>query len=218
VGRANGREAGAGGDRLAEQTRHRIELCLARLLPDGRFSHHDAADRGVADEKAGVHRDATLQAIEVLAEAPPVPGNARLEGLERHALDPREHPHEVRARLGDERRDREAAIPAHDGGHAVEGGRAQDRVPEDLRVVVRVDVDEPGRDDLPARVDAVACRLVHARLARDDASVANRDVGRSSRSSGAVDHRAAADHHIQHGSPPSRMNHSRSMPRLSRVD
>ena len=60
-----------------------------------------------------------------------------------HALDPRHHPHDVVdvARVA-ERRDREPAVAADDGGDAVQRRRRAHRVPQDLRVVVRVDVDE----------------------------------------------------------------------------
>ena len=55
--------------------------------------------------------------------------------------------------LGAGRRDREAAVAGDDGGDAVEARRRERRVPEHLRVVVRVDVDEPGRDDVAAGVE-----------------------------------------------------------------
>ena len=82
---------------------------------------------------------------------PPVPRHALGERGERHALDPGQHAHEVVAVLGPERRDREAAVAADHGRHAVQRRRRQRRVPEHLRVVVRVDVDEAGRDDLARR-------------------------------------------------------------------
>ena len=94
---------------------------------------------------------------------------------DRHALDPGEHAHQVVAVLGAERRDREAAVAADHRRDAVQRRRAQRRVPEHLRVVVRVDVDEAGRDDLAVGVDRARRGLVDV-ADRDDASVADADV------------------------------------------
>ena len=80
-------------------------------------------------------------------------GTPVCEALERHALDAREHAHQVVARPGRERRDREAAVAADHGRDAVERARRERRVPEGLRVVVGVDVDEAGRDDEARGVD-----------------------------------------------------------------
>ena len=55
--------------------------------------------------------------------------------------------------LGTRRRDREAAVAGDDGGDAVVRRRPQRRIPEHLRVVVRVDVDEAGRDRAARRVE-----------------------------------------------------------------
>ena len=55
--------------------------------------------------------------------------------------------------LGPGRRDREAAVAGDDRGDAVEARRRERGVPEHLRVVVRVDVDEAGRDDAAAGVE-----------------------------------------------------------------
>ena len=54
---------------------------------------------------------------------------------------------------GARRGDREPAVAGDDGGDAVVARRGERRVPEDLRVVVGVDVDEPGRDDVAAGVE-----------------------------------------------------------------
>ena len=69
-------------------------------------------------------------------------GTPVLERGERHALDLRHHPAEVVGVLGVHRREREAAVAADDAGDAVDVARRRDRVPEQLRVVVGVRVDE----------------------------------------------------------------------------
>src|SRR2546430_2163864 len=66
-----------------------------------------------------------------------------------------------------ERRDREAAVAAENGGDAVQRRRAGGRVPQQLGVVVRVDVDEPGAHDLAGAVDGPARGLIRRADQRD---------------------------------------------------
>ena len=54
---------------------------------------------------------------------------------------------------GAHRRERQRAVAGDDGGHAVLRHRVDERVPPHRRVVVRVAVDEPGRDERAAGVD-----------------------------------------------------------------
>ena len=56
------------------------------------------------------------------------------------------------------RREADAAVAHHHGGDAVPRARGDPRVPRDLRVVVRVDVDPPGRDQPAVGVDHLARR------------------------------------------------------------
>ena len=58
--------------------------------------------------------------------------------------------------VGPHRREADAAVAHHDRRHAVLARRREQRVPGDLAVVVRVDVDEAGRDEEPVGVDACA--------------------------------------------------------------
>ena len=69
--------------------------------------------------------------------------------------------------------------PCHDAGDAV-GSQFE------LCVVVRVDVDEPGRDEQPVGVDRLRRAVVDASDGRDRA-VGDRDVGGARRRAGAVD-------------------------------
>ena len=73
------------------------------------------------------------------------------------------------------------------------------RVPEHLRVVVRVDVDEARADDVAGGVEHA--RAVEAVADLGDHAVGDRDVGRRAGRAGAVDERAAADDDVcGHGS------------------
>ncbi len=152
------------------------------------LAHDDAPDRRVADEEARVRCERAVDAVEVLAERRPVPRHALRQRASGHAFDAGEHVQQVVAVLGGERRDREAAVPADHGRHAVQGRRAQRRVEEHLRVVVRVHVDEAGRDDFALGVDRAPGRFVDL-ADRDDAAVADADGAGPRRRAGPVDDR-----------------------------
>src|SRR4029078_3958846 len=84
-------------------------------------------------------------------------------------------------------------VPARWGEH---------RVPRDLAVVVRVHVDEAGREEEPRRVDLLT-RFVAYFTDLGDASVVDRHVGAVGlRGGGAVDDRRTANHQVVHDRPP----------------
>ena len=128
---------------LVEQLLHRREVVGGRRALRRALAHDDAADRRVTDEEAGVGRERAVDPVEVLAEATSSPTarppRARTTDMPSTRASIRM---QVVAVLGAERRDREAAVAADHGRHAVQRRRGQRRVPEHLRVVVRVDVDE----------------------------------------------------------------------------
>ena len=105
--------------------------------------------------KPGVDGDPPLERVQILPEAAPAPGRALLQRDQRHALDLGHHPARVvgvLGRSGFSGASVNPQLPAGDGGHpVVERGRGV-RVPEQLGVVVRVRIDEPGREDEPGGV------------------------------------------------------------------
>ena len=89
----------------------------------------------------------------------------------------------------------EAAV-AHD--HLVtpcQHEQVPERIPEDLRVHVRVAVDEAGRHHLAVGVDHLAGALADA-ADGGDAAVPHADVGPVAGQAGSVDHRAVLDHQV----------------------
>ena len=197
AGRARRSEAdGAGANRVAQLALHRLHVRLVGLLLERALAHHVGAQRRVTDV-AGVI-DALgqrLQAIEEFGKGRPLPVDACLHGLGRNVLRPLQvADHEVlvgrRAR-----RQREAAV-AHDRrGDAVIARGRPERIPEDLRVHMRVAVDEPGRDDQPLGVDHLARRCAYL-AGRNDAAVLNGDIGVVTRQARAVDQRAVLDDEV----------------------
>ena len=183
--------------------RRRARRASARALV-GLLAHHDAADRGVADHEPGVDAEPALDLVEVLGGRRPVPRHALAERLERHALDPRQHAHEVVAVGGvvGQRRDGEAAVAGERGGDAVQRRRRERAVPEHLRVEVGVHVDEPGRDDLAGGVDGLGGLVVDLADARRCVAVGDARRRPGGGRPGAVDDVATLDDDVQHGVAP----------------
>ena len=107
-----------------------------------------------------------------------VHGHALFERGERHALDLREHAARVVGVGVVQWCEAEAAVAADHRRDAVNVRRRRERIPEELRVVVRVRVDEAGAHDETGRVEVwcAASASVPAGHDRDDASAAHSDV------------------------------------------
>ena len=117
--------------------------------------------------------------------------------VEVHALDDREVADHQVARGGRRRHDAEAAIAHHRRGDA-ERRRGRERgVPGDLRVVVRVHVDDAGREHEPVGVDRLGALVLDLADA-GDAAVLDREVGALGLVAQAVDDGGAADDEIDH--------------------
>src|SRR5688572_7114822 len=93
------------------------------------------------------------------------------------------------------RRQREAAVAHHDRRDAVVAGRRGERVPENLRVHVRVAVHESRGDDLPLGVYALPTALADAPYRRDPAA-AHAGVRPEPGHAGTVDYRAILDYEV----------------------
>jgi hypothetical protein len=155
----------------------------------------------VPDEEPGVDPEVALEAREVVGKGLPVPRQPLFERAEGHPLDPSHHPPEVVDIVGAQWREREPAVPGDHRRDSVDVGRRRSGIPQQLRVVVRVRVDDPRRHDQPADVHRARRGLVDV-THRDDPPVADPDVGPGARTPGPVDHGAASQQYVQHGSPP----------------
>ena len=149
------------------------------------------------DQEAGVDRDPSLEPAEVLAEGLPAPVHPLLQRRERHALDLRHHPAQVVGILGVQRCERETAVAADDGRDTVHVARRRARVPEQLRVVVGVRIDEPRRQDEVGAVERARRGVVDVADGAD-ATVGHRDVADAARRAGAVHHRRTPHDQIRH--------------------
>ena len=116
---------------------------LARLGREAAIAHRVVPHRAVTDHPPDV--DALRQQVErveVLAVGLPAPREPVEDAARGDVLDRLHHLGEVLAVLGAHGRERHAAVAHHDRRHAVPARRAEQRVPADLRVEVRVQVDE----------------------------------------------------------------------------
>src|SRR5207245_8330909 len=130
-------------------------------------------------------------------EGLPLPAHALLQRGQRHALHPGHHAPDVVAVVRLEGRQGEPAVAADHGGDAVNVGRGGPRVPEQLRVVVGVGVDEAGGDHQATGVErgaGVVVDLAHAGYA----PCADPHVRSHGRGPGAVHQGGSPDQVVEH--------------------
>ena len=195
-GRLGGGEAHrAGADSAPHDLAHLGDLAFVGRPFHGFLAHHVQPRRRMPDERADVDRRAAFfDRVEVLLEGleRPFVAQPRLQRVEAHPFDFLERAHDESAMLGARRRDAEAAIAHHHRGHAVPWRYGHHAVPQDLRIVVRVDIDEAGGDHAAARLDRRG-RLAGSLAHGGDFAVLDRDVAVARWGPGAVDYRTARD-------------------------
>ena len=124
------------------------------------FAHHVAPHCAVAHLGHDVEPDAAFQPVEVVGEGLPTERRVGLQRRLRYLFCGREQPHEVVLIIGSDGGQGVPAVAHEDGRDAVNRRRIRGRVPEELCVVVRMRVDEPGRDDLAVDRDRALCSPV----------------------------------------------------------
>ena len=141
-------------DRVPHELAHALDLIGVRDPLVGRVAHDVEPQRRMPDVRGEVHDGATpVDGGEVLGKGLELPCDARHQRGRVHVFHVLERSDDGVVVLGTRGRDREAAVARDDGRHAVVRRRPQRRVPEHLRVVVGVDVDEARRDRAARRVE-----------------------------------------------------------------
>jgi hypothetical protein len=175
-----------------------------RMPPQGAGTHDIRAQSRMADIRRVVDRlRQRVDRIEVAAVAVPRPRDARSHRLAGDVLIPLQVAHhELALRLGS-RRQREAAVAHDHTGDAVVARAAPDRVPEHLRVHVRMAIDKPGCDDEAFGIDlAPACAIDPPD--GNDRRTADADICAIAREPRPIDdHSAAHDEVVGHRYPRS---------------
>ena len=187
-------------DRLAHVPRHLGDVVGGRVLVgDAALAHHVHAQRHVRQERGDVHRELeAVERVEVLGEGLPAPLDALVQRGAGDVLDAFHHLDQALLPTRAHRREADAAVADDDGRDAVAGRRVEHRVPRGLAVVVRVDVDEPGRDEAAGGVDDLGGVAVDVLPDGDDHAVLDRDVAHEPGATGAVDDRPTGDLQIEH--------------------
>ena len=120
---------------------------------------------------------ARVERVEVLGERLPAPVDALGERGAGDVLDALHQLDQPLLVARAHRREPDAAVAGDDGGDAVPDDGSSSGSQRGLAVVVRVDVDEPGRDEQPGGVDGLGRVAVERRLRHlDDHAVLHRDV------------------------------------------
>ena len=202
--------AGVGAGRVVESRRETDGALLHRLsqhrahVRDIRVGglHLLPADgahpqRAVSDQEREVDRwMKCVEAVEVRLDRAPIVRRC----LRRRAVQPGVHVDQRLEVTGVRDRRIAQAVDADDlGGDALPHLRLVQRVGEDHQAGVAVEVDEPGADDEPCRVDAAVGRDVLLGLAEDEAEppVPDADRGREAVGSAAVDDRPVLDDQVE---------------------
>jgi len=202
VHRARGGESqGAGGDPLAHDAAHLLDLLAVRRLPPGpALPHHMEANGAVGNLGGQVDVErAPAQVVEVLGKAGPGPGQTLVESRARDVLHPLHQLDEPLAILRSAGGEAHAAVAHDDGCHAEPRRWRQPLVPRGLSVVVGVDVHEARHDEGTVCVDELSRAAVPTSAEGTDvhdATTFDGHVGRPGRCARSVDDGPAADQQV----------------------
>jgi hypothetical protein len=188
-------------ERLVHQRGHlRDVVRRGRLVGGAAVAHDVRPQRAVRHLGAEIDRERPpRERVEVLRERLPLPGDALGHRGARDVFDALHQPDEPGVAVRRGGREPDAAV-AHDRGRdAVPARRRQHRIPRGLRVVVRVQIDEPGRDEQARSVDLTAPAPDGADR-RDAASVEGEIPGERWLTR-PVDDRPAPNHYVVHVDP-----------------
>ena len=175
-------------------------------------AHHVVAESDVGHLGADVDGVGGVDRIEVVAEALPAPRDALVEGGTGNVLDALHQFDELVLRTGPDRGEPHPAVAHDDRGDAVPTAGGDLLVPADLAVVVGVDVDEAGRDEVATGVDLPVAGFGDAAVGCGDdgrdRAAPHRDVAGEGGSPGSVDDAGVSDDEISHWCTPSRFTAS----------
>ncbi|OWK28909.1 hypothetical protein SPDO_27450 [Sphingomonas dokdonensis] len=202
--RAGGREAErAVAQRLCGEAAHFLILFRRGGIAIGAaLSHHIDAQRAVRhlDGDVDVVRQ-LVDRVHIFAEAFPLPRQPFVQRGAGDVLDPLHQANQRVVILRADGREADAAIADDDGGGAQRGGRVHPGGPGDLAVIMGVDIDPAGGDELAGRVDFAFAGAAD-RADRGDPIAVDRDIAAKGRTARAIDDRAAPDHQVVHRASP----------------
>ena len=200
-----GEAEGARLHRLADNVGHAFHLIFGRFTFHRICAHNIGADGGMARQNGQVDGAAPfLNGIHIFAKALKRPFGAEPFGkrIKGHAFHLFKGTHDVCPVFGPCRGNTEAAVADDGGCDAMPGGDGQHFVPDDLRIIMGVDIDKAGGNGQAGCVDFA--RRVFRDLAKcHDATIADADVALVAGSTGAINECSAGDFKVEcHSIPP----------------
>ena len=165
----------------------------------GRLDAHHVVQHRI-HRHAGQDVEALGQAIESVHELRkglPIPGQRRLHRTQRDRLGAHHREHRALAVVRLDRREAEAAVADYHRGDPVPSRNGQVRIPENLGVVMGVQVDKTRRDDQPAGVDYFGALMRVDPSNPGDSPVLDADIAAKARRAGTVNHHPVRDHQIE---------------------
>jgi len=164
------------------------------------IAHHVVAQGDVGHLRADVDAVRRVDGVEVLTEALPAPLDALVQRRAGDVFDGLHQGDELTLGARAHRREADAAVAHHHGGHPVPRRRRDLLVPAHLTVEVGVDVDETRRHQLALGVDDALRRARHI-ADLGDPPVADGDAGGATRRPRPVDDEPVQNVQIVHDCP-----------------
>ena len=166
-------------DGVRHDIRHLASLRIARLLLDGAFAHDIKAHRAMPHHAGNVdRRTQPLNGVQVPAVILPVPGKTRQDGVLGNVLDGFHHARQQFDVCRLARRERNPAVTHQRRRDAVPRNRCQRGIPADLRIQVRMQVDETRRDEVARCVDFFPARALYPTDGGDE-TIVNGEIARN---------------------------------------
>jgi len=143
----------ARGERLLELALHRHDFVIGRAALVGVVAHDVHAQRAVAEQRCEVDAEIATPRVDPFGEGLPTPLDADIEEHLWELFDLAEHARHACPLIRTQRCERKRAVAGDNSADAVLDHRRRERIPTELRVEVRVNVDEAGRHDASGGVD-----------------------------------------------------------------
>ena len=199
--RATGREAErASSHRVVDQLGHRGQIVgRCGSLIEAPLTHHRGAHRAVADQPTDVwtFRNA-IEPGQVAAVTGPVPRQTFENRRPGNVFDALHHLGQklTGAPIVRHWSEGDPAVAQGHGRDAVPAARRADRIPCQLRIEMRVDIDKARGDEPVRRIDRAHGVTCPAGLDRHDAITAHHHICTKRSTSGAIDYGAVANYQV----------------------
>ena len=192
----------AGRQRLAQQLRHPGDLTRRRSTITRLITHDVIPQGGVSHHPRHVESGpGTLDRIEILGKRLERPVHPRPQRISRHALDVLQRQHDRLARIRTSRRHRIPTIPHNHRRDAMPTRRHQVTIPRDLRVVMRMTVNEPRSQHQPRQIDHRRARPIDIADLSDPPRLHPHITPPRNRTRAINQRRATQHHRLSHQNP-----------------